>query len=154
MQIQISWLLQKPTDLDLHCLPRQGISGFSRIRVKKHAYSFYLIFAFENNFCAIKVLFVFAVKKNFSTIKVQLHVGPTKRKPTFIMEKQWRHFPLKSQNCYLSRSSLFEYGKIIIYSSKRCFFFLNEKYSDDTMERHVVGTHEKWEKHLSDIFLI
>ena len=26
MQVQISWLLQKPTDLDLHCLQRQGIS--------------------------------------------------------------------------------------------------------------------------------
>ena len=35
MQIQISWLLQKPTDLDLHCLQRQDISGFSRTRVKK-----------------------------------------------------------------------------------------------------------------------
>ena len=35
MQIQISWLLQKPTDLDLHCLQRQGISWFSRTRVKK-----------------------------------------------------------------------------------------------------------------------
>ena len=34
MQIQISWLLQKPTDLDLHCLQRQGISGFSRTRIK------------------------------------------------------------------------------------------------------------------------
>ena len=34
MQIQISWLLQKPTDLDLHCLQRQGISGFSMTRVK------------------------------------------------------------------------------------------------------------------------
>ena len=33
MQIQISWLLQKPTDLDLHCLQRQDISGFSRTRV-------------------------------------------------------------------------------------------------------------------------
>ena len=27
-------LLQKPTDLGLHCLKRQGISGFSRTRVK------------------------------------------------------------------------------------------------------------------------
>ena len=27
MQIQISWLLQKPTDLDLHCLQKQDISG-------------------------------------------------------------------------------------------------------------------------------
>ena len=34
VQIQISWLLQKPTDLDLHCLQRQGISGFSRTWVK------------------------------------------------------------------------------------------------------------------------
>ena len=34
MQIQVSWLLQKPTDLDLHCLQRQAISRFSRTRVK------------------------------------------------------------------------------------------------------------------------
>ena len=34
VQIQISWLLKKPTDLDLHCLQRQNISGFSRTRVK------------------------------------------------------------------------------------------------------------------------
>ena len=34
MQIQISRLLQKPTDLDLHCLQRQSISGFSWTRVK------------------------------------------------------------------------------------------------------------------------
>ena len=33
VQIQISWLLKKPTDLDLHCLERQGISGFRRTRV-------------------------------------------------------------------------------------------------------------------------
>ena len=33
VQIQISWLLKKPTDLDLHCLQRQVISGFSRTRV-------------------------------------------------------------------------------------------------------------------------
>ena len=37
MQIQISWLLQKPTDLDLHCLQRQGIPGFSRTRVNLKA---------------------------------------------------------------------------------------------------------------------
>ena len=33
VKIQISWLLQKPTDLDLHCLQKQGLSGFSRTRV-------------------------------------------------------------------------------------------------------------------------
>ena len=32
-QIQISWLLQKPADLDLHCLQRQGISGYSRTSI-------------------------------------------------------------------------------------------------------------------------
>ena len=41
MQIQISWLLQKPTDLDLHCFHRQGISWFSRTRVNTN---FTLIF--------------------------------------------------------------------------------------------------------------
>ena len=34
VQIQISWLLQKPTDLDLHCLQKKDISGFSRTMVK------------------------------------------------------------------------------------------------------------------------
>ena len=34
VQIQISWLLQKPTDLDLHCLQWQDIYRFSRTRVK------------------------------------------------------------------------------------------------------------------------
>ena len=38
LQIQISWLLQKPTDLDLHCLQRQGISGLSRTRVNLNNY--------------------------------------------------------------------------------------------------------------------
>ena len=39
MKIQISWLLKKPTDLDLHCLQRLDISGFSRTRVKPMAAS-------------------------------------------------------------------------------------------------------------------
>ena len=30
MQIQISWFLKKPTDLNLYCLQRQGISRFSK----------------------------------------------------------------------------------------------------------------------------
>ena len=30
VQIQISWLLQKPTDLDFHCLLRQGMSCSAR----------------------------------------------------------------------------------------------------------------------------
>ena len=34
-------LLQKPTYLDLHCLQRQGISGFNRTRVKVHFFFFF-----------------------------------------------------------------------------------------------------------------
>ena len=34
VQILIRWLLQKPSDLDLHCLQRQCLSLFSRTRVK------------------------------------------------------------------------------------------------------------------------
>ena len=30
VQVQISWLLQKPTDLDLHCLQRQGYQETAR----------------------------------------------------------------------------------------------------------------------------
>ena len=40
VQIQISWLLQKPTDLDLHCLQRQGISGLSRTRINCYLCTF------------------------------------------------------------------------------------------------------------------
>ena len=29
----------EPTDLDLHCWQRQGISGFSRTRVKEEVYA-------------------------------------------------------------------------------------------------------------------
>ena len=38
VQIQISWLLKKPTNLDLHYLQRQGIARFSRTRVKDYVY--------------------------------------------------------------------------------------------------------------------
>ena len=48
MQIQISWLLQKPTDLDLHCLQRKAISGFSRSRVN-YASSFYCLCLLSSN---------------------------------------------------------------------------------------------------------
>ena len=38
--------VQKPTDLDLHCLQRQGISGSSRTRVKLLKMFFLLLFFF------------------------------------------------------------------------------------------------------------
>ena len=72
VQIQISWLLQKPADLDLHCLQRQGISGFSGTRVRieidikwqpTHSigypqFSFILFFKIstQNSFCIYTVI--------------------------------------------------------------------------------------------------
>ena len=43
---------QKPTGLDLHCLQRQGISGFSMTRVKRRLQSIYelqLVVLIEHN---------------------------------------------------------------------------------------------------------
>ena len=42
VQIQIIWLLQKPTDLDLHCLQRQGYLESAGIRV-----NIFLLFFFQ-----------------------------------------------------------------------------------------------------------
>ena len=36
VQIQVSWLFQKPADLHLHGVQREGLSRFSRTRVKEH----------------------------------------------------------------------------------------------------------------------
>ena len=47
MQVQISWLLQKPTDLDLHCLQMQGICGLSRIRLNA-IYQFFIKLFLDN----------------------------------------------------------------------------------------------------------
>ena len=55
MQIQISWLLQKPNDLDLHCLLRQGISGFSKTRVK-YCSTYLLVFCKQGTNASLKVL--------------------------------------------------------------------------------------------------
>ena len=40
MKIQTSWLLQKSTDPDLHCLHRQGISRLGRTRVNVYYFWF------------------------------------------------------------------------------------------------------------------
>ena len=46
VQIQINWLLQKPTDLDLHCFQRQGISRF---RVQGQYSYFYINYRGTSN---------------------------------------------------------------------------------------------------------
>ena len=57
--------IQKPTDLDLHCLQRQSISGFSRTRVKTHLYiSTELIrdtFAVQVKTCAYYIVYIIKI---------------------------------------------------------------------------------------------
>ena len=55
VQIQISWLLQKPTDLDLNCLQRQDKSGFSRTRVN-NVYLMFSIICNENRGLQVSTL--------------------------------------------------------------------------------------------------
>ena len=70
MQIQISWLLQKPTDLDLHCLQRQGISGFSRTRVK----SIFLAHIFQKS---VKIFFQhWSYNSNFGALVSDSDIEP------------------------------------------------------------------------------
>ena len=54
MQIQISWLLQKPTDLDLHCLQNrvypgsagQGLSRALELEENPDSFCFSVVFFF------------------------------------------------------------------------------------------------------------
>ena len=50
VQIQISWPLQKPADLDLHCFQKQDISEFSRTRVKVSIQSYYDLYFVDPEF--------------------------------------------------------------------------------------------------------
>ena len=85
MQIQISWLLQKPTDLDLHCLQKQDISGFSRTWVKcRVAYkvSTYFIMVpsscFFFVFCFFSIIIIFLITKtrlySFDPLKPHFYI--------------------------------------------------------------------------------
>ena len=66
MQILISWLLQKPTDLDLHCLQRQGISRFSRTTINVFSsWNFIILIWFVSNTCtSICILMEELVRKS------------------------------------------------------------------------------------------
>ena len=62
VQIQISWLLE-PTDLDLHCLQRQGISGLCRTRVKTAQYTLMRLLLSEGLHCLKRFTYFCVVKR-------------------------------------------------------------------------------------------
>ena len=63
VQIQISWLLQKPTDLDLHCLLRQGMACSAREGLKP-------IWAYFAPLSGARVLFVCLLFHDFCKCSV------------------------------------------------------------------------------------
>ena len=85
MKIQISWLLQKPTDLDLHCLQRQGISGFSRTRVKPCNVMPHPLQIFSQSDYLIKVV---DTNSNTEWLTVQIQISWLLAKPRHIRVQQ------------------------------------------------------------------
>ena len=70
VQIQISWLLQKPTDLDLHCLQRQGISGLSRTRVNVYVpFVFPYLFVWYNFSTILKMFWFLQTINNYTVFQ-------------------------------------------------------------------------------------
>ena len=88
MQIQISWLLKKPTDLDLHCLLRQGMSCsareglnsnlFGKIKNLKNAQKILYYMVLNGKFCACVTFYIFFVF-NHSIYKVKFYNGIYKK---------------------------------------------------------------------------
>ena len=70
VQIQISWLLQKPTDLDLHYLQRQGISGCGRTRVNNEistVFNLVIVAHYSHKYVIFPSCFIF-ILQNAGTV--------------------------------------------------------------------------------------
>ena len=105
VQIQICWLLQKPTDLDLPCLQEQGISRFCRTRAEFSETSnpayFYAYFCF----CTRKIAF-----RGFSftldchrTSKLNFKDVPRTSEISFVRRNRYPRCP---KNCQKARPLL------------------------------------------------
>ena len=95
VEVQISWLCQKPTDLNLHYLQRQGISGFSSTRVNE----FYVPGAVRVNLKHIILGFPLDNHKIQILVNFVLH---------FIKWELWKHRNfVKFENRMISENRLF-----------------------------------------------
>ena len=76
VQIQISLLLQKSTDLNLHCLQWQDISEFSRTRVTKHEqlHLFFCLFSKIELFTLFSYLLVSKIPAGYNLTDVNMLV--------------------------------------------------------------------------------
>ena len=86
---------QKPTDLDLHCLQRQDISGFSRTRAnkKKTSLGFYSICeCFSGVYTSIKFTKIKSIPVVHSFTKMKIVRHPTTMKIMSFITQPTKHF--------------------------------------------------------------
>ena len=144
MQIQISWLLKKPTDLDLHCLQRQGISGFSRTRVK---YEFKRVnflgrSSLTTTFLTTRVYFILLIK---DSLQQHIHLNGN----IF-----W------NKCCYCNEGSLYTCGhkSILVHlwwnHLQKIFFTSLRKHTYSNIEKISPPKSEKFQIRNADIFHI
>ena len=120
VQIQINWILQKPTDLDLHCLQRQGISGFSRTSrkyiiltpLKPHIYIVKL------GFTGIYIIFLLSAKNIDCGYSLEPPCrGSSNEYPQFMFWAEiWR-----LSDFFLSENFHFLMVKFSLYLNRRVF---------------------------------
>ena len=101
VQIQISWFFKKPTDLDLHCLQSQGISGFSRTRVKVTSHSVVAQFCF----LSVHAFFICAVLLGLSLRGPSILHARLKNGTYCVMGSGVRPYVRLSVNCFRFRQT-------------------------------------------------
>ena len=139
MQIQISWLLKKPTDLDLHCLQRQGISGFIRTRVK-YFKQHYVCTQIKICLNQIDKVLVFNLKVLHHVI--YFLISTRKYVQVLITSAFLRHFE-HVQTIYI----FWEKQKMLFISIQKYWYF-----SYFSTKTYVVGTYRKWLGEIRKIF--
>ena len=132
MQFQISWLLHKPTDLDLYALQRQGIYRLSRTRVKISLDIVVYRYAVQNdwNKNKINVIFLF--------FDEQIHIDGTninsfdkkyeEHKKDLSMTQTSLHDARIQQSNIIRGMKLTE-ASIYIYIMKTCLFKYTENFA-------------------------
>ena len=100
VQIQISCLLHKPTDLDQHCLQRQSISGFSKTRV-----NFDNIYYFWSKYCCCIWISYYDYLTFIFPLRIQRYRQPLIFLIYFICSTSFLFFVQMVNNWYLPDSS-------------------------------------------------
>ena len=135
MQIKISWLLKKPTALDLHCLQRQGISGFCRTRDKEEylviILGYFFLFITKTclyNFDPLKPHF-YIVKLGFTGVYIICLISAQNIDCGYLLElPHWggsNEYPQSMFWVELWKISEFFYLKIFIFFVVKLSVYLN-----------------------------